>query len=163
MVQTMISMLNKIQLADSMLVEAIKEYRNDDSQISYVKSILLSGAVIGITNPLLIEKGLETSIGEVADLSVVLSNNQFHGQKEKEKYKRQTISFFKYVYNSLKHSGVAKDNIKPSDDLEIQCDLKTEARDLIIHAKTDMYKLNLSHDDLSADLLSYFLELDFEP
>lgn len=155
-------MLDKIQLADSMLVEAIKEYRNDDSQISYIKSILLSGAVIGITNPLLIEKGLETSLGEVADLSVLLSNNEFNSHKEKEKYKRQTISLFKYVYNSLKHSGVPKDNIKASDDLEIQCDLKTEARDLIMHAKTDMHKLNLSHDDLSSDLLSYFLELDFE-
>ncbi|MBJ2131145.1 hypothetical protein JC525_19715 [Alteromonas sp. IB21] len=156
-------MLNKIQAADSMLVEAIKEFRNDDSQISYIKSILLSGAVIGITNPLLIEKGLETSIGEVANLSVSLSHNQFNSHKEKETYKRRTISFLKYVYNALKHSGVPKDSIQPSDDLEIECDLKTEARDLIMHAKTDMEKLNLSHDDLSEDLLSYFLELDFEP
>ena len=57
---------DKIQLASEMLLTAAQDYKNAKSEIDYVKCILLAGAVINVTYPLVKEFGGKTKAAETA-------------------------------------------------------------------------------------------------
>ena len=126
---------NKLLVASEMFVEAHERYTNARSDIDYVASILLSGAVLGIVAPLLKEQGGHTthsilarignSIGEVTD-------------------PRMHEGMFRVVYNALKHSGNDRQDVLPSADLVFETDLRLEAAEMLDAAKQDFKNIEVA-------------------
>jgi hypothetical protein len=145
---------NKIQLASDMFVEAHACYTNATRDIDYIMSILLSGAIVGIINPLLKEQGGHTMHELLARISNAIAEpgeNVYEGM-------------FREIYNSLKHAGNPnkKEKIAPSEDLEIQADLKQEAAHMLDAAKNDFRHITVQphiKDSLSESFL-LLLQLD---
>ncbi len=121
---------NKIVLASEMLLEAFRRYAGAKSDIDYVTSILLSGAVIGIVGPVLNEQKHPTMHQLLASLTQTFDPAERKGRNE---------GFYRFRYNSLKHSGPrsSKEPIKPSQDLEMHADLHLEAGRLLEAAIDD--------------------------
>lgn len=126
---------NKLLVASEMFAEAHERYTNARSDIDYVTSILLSGAVLGIIAPLLKEQGghsthsilarVGNSIGEVGDPPM-------HG------------GMFRVVYNALKHSGNDHQDVLPSADLLFETDLRSEAAKILDAAKEDFKNIKVA-------------------
>lgn len=91
--------------------------------MDFATSILLSGAVNEITEPLLKEFGIKTRRGYFSELAAKLSKSE-KSLKEKEKLH---FGLTKSVYNSIKHAGDHNGKVKPSEDLEIFSNLKDQA------------------------------------
>jgi len=125
---------NKIQLASDMFVEAHARYTNATRDIDYIVSILLSGAIGGIISPLLEEQGGHTMHELLARIG-----NAIAEPGEEVSYE----GMFREIYNSLKHSGNKKEKVAPSEDLEIQADLKQEAAHMLDAAKNDFRQITL--------------------
>lgn len=129
--------LNKIVVASEMYVEAHNRFSNANSDIDYITSILLSGSIIGIVGELLKEQGGKTTHQNLARMSNFLAEDGDGIQKE---------GFFRAVYNSLKHAGYTKRNVKASDDLLICADLRLEAARMLDAAKSDFNEIKVSFD-----------------
>ncbi|MGH8491875.1 MAG: hypothetical protein ACRERR_02035 [Moraxellaceae bacterium] len=146
--------LSKLKVAADMIVASHTEYCNAKCDMNYIKSILLSGAAIGILHPYLVEKGCIPSQSEFTNL--LNSYNKMSGLavvKESE-----SIAFSRLVYNSLKHAGNPKKRIKATDDLEFIADLRGEAYQLLTDSVGDISKAlslgDISSLDVSLDLLT---------
>jgi hypothetical protein len=130
-------MYNKIQVASDMFVEAHNRYTSPKNEIDNIVSILLSGAVVGIISPLLKEQGGHT---EHELLSRISNSIADHGEKPVNE------SFFREIYNSLKHAGNNRKHVVASSDLEITTDLKREAAHMIDAAKEDFRNITISSE-----------------
>jgi len=146
---------NKIILAGELLVGAAEAYRSAKTDIDYAKSILMSGAVIGIVHPWLIENGIDPSHTQLAKISARIRGIDIASltKQEQQNELRRSISFHKLTYNSLKHAGNKRKNINAADDLILEANLKEEADYLIGNAIDDYNKLPFSqnmecHQDL---------------
>lgn len=120
---------NKIDLAKEMLIEARKIYDSATNQMDHIKTILLSGAVLGIIVPLLKEKDIETSHDFKVDmLNYIFNTNEHSGA-------------FKMTYNSLKHTGNRPKGINAWHDLKFEGHISSNSKYLLKDAEKDMDKL----------------------
>lgn len=85
---------NKIVMASKMFMEAHKLFMDAKNEMSYVSSILSSGAVVGIIAPLLEEQGGHPMHEILARISNVMT-------EEGEEEMHQGI--FRETYNAFKH------------------------------------------------------------
>ncbi len=115
--------INKISLCEDMLLASARFYKNGTCDVDFATSVLLSGAVNEITEPLLRELDIKTKRGRFSELAAKLSKSE-KTIKEKEKI-HYTLT--KSIYNSIKHAGDQNGKVKPSEDLEIFSNLKDEA------------------------------------
>ena len=148
-----VATFNKIQLASEMFAEAHDRYTSARRDIDYISSILLSGAVVGIVGPLLKEQGGRTMHETLARIGNLIAEPGEEASHE---------GIFREIYNSLKHTGNKNKNIPPSNDLEIQTDLKKEAAHMLDAAKHDFREIEALpqvRESLSKEFLS-LLEAD---
>jgi hypothetical protein len=117
---------NKLFLAADMFMEARNRFLNGTRDIDFVASILLSGAVLGMVSPLLKEQGKQTQhqIWERMANAIDQSAGVHEGT-------------FRQNYNGLKHAGNLRKNIKASQDLTLNADLRKEASHLLDAARRD--------------------------
>jgi hypothetical protein len=137
---------DKIQLASEMLLTAAQDYKNAKSEIDYVKCILLAGAVINVTYPLVKEFGGKTKAAETAELATRIMEIRQGAPFGKKKRQAQIARFMaqdNYVYNSLKHAGNDSKQLRASDDLDFDADLKAEAEQKILDARAEFMRLPL--------------------
>jgi len=118
-----------------MLLESEHHFAVATRDIDYVASILLSGAVIGIVGPLLNEQGGRTMHQLLAKISDVVAEPEDDHAHE---------GMFRAVYNALKHAGNDRYKWKPSDDLEIHTDLRTEAAYMLDAAVENFQKIKIA-------------------
>jgi hypothetical protein len=118
--------IDKISLCEDMLLSSARFYKNGICDVDFATSILLSGAVNEITEPLLKELGIKTRRGCFSELAAKLSKSE----KSLEDKEKIHFGLSKSVYNSIKHAGSGergKKIINASEDLEIFANLKGEA------------------------------------
>jgi hypothetical protein len=132
-----------------MFVEADARYTNATSDMDYIASILMSGAVVGIVGPLLTEQGHRTMHQLLAKIGELVAEPGDDPSHE---------GIFRVVYNSLRHTGNRRANLNPSDDLEIHTDLRVEAAHMLDAAKEDFRKIVVSSEVREA-LAPEFLSL----
>lgn len=137
---------DKRLIAADMLEEAILKFKVAESELDYIQCILLAGASIGITSPLLFEVDKKTSHEKSAE-SVIKIREYSLGRSLSELEKKQMFSgalrFNKQAYNSLKHAGNGN-KLAASDDLEIEADFCEEAEELLWAAIEDFKSLTIS-------------------
>jgi hypothetical protein len=148
---------DKLKLAGEMLVTAAHDFKKAESDIDYIKCILLAGAVKNIAYPLIEEFGGKSRSREMAELATYLMKKQ--GDRmlkiDEEKQIGKFIAYESLIYNSLKHSGDKRKGIKPSTDLSFNADLTEEAKNIILDARAEFKRIyfhqterNLFSDDL---------------
>jgi len=132
----MMSPFNKIEIAAEMFVESHDRYHAAGLDIDYIVSILLSGAIIGIVDPLLEEQG-----GHTAHSLLVRILNLIAEPGEPE----SKDGMFRAIYNALKHAGndKGKNKVAASADLEIQADLRLDAARMLEAAKQDFQQVSI--------------------
>ncbi len=151
---------DKILLAGELLVDAAKIYRFAKTDTDYAKSILISGAVIGIAAPWLEELNIKPSHLQSAEIISKIKGMNLAEMPGKARSKElgKSINFYRLTYNSLKHAGNGK-KVKASDDLIFKADLKEEAYYLIGSAIDDYNKLPLSRETINTQLSDELLTL----
>lgn len=152
---------NKILLAGELLVEAANEFRQAKSDVGYAKSILLAGAVSLITTPYLRELGIDSMHENLAKAAVQMNGADISKLTEQELKKAVSkgIGYYRFTYNSLKHSGDDRRAIKPSDDLNFTADLREEADWLIDAAISDFNRLLQEPNTINNEFSEEFLTL----
>ena len=128
---------NKIVLASKMFTEAHNKFDSAKSEMDYVSSILLSGAVVGIVAPLLEEQG-----GIPMHEILTRISNVMASEGDEKTYQ----GIFRETYNAFKHAGNKRKKIKPTEDLEIETDIKIEAGRMLDIAKSDFKQIEVSHN-----------------
>lgn len=141
---------DKRLIAADMLEEAINKFKMAKNDLDYIQSILLAGASIGITNPLLSESQKKTAHEKSAEN--VIRIREYRLDRELSRKERQDVfsgamRFNKQAYNSLKHAGKGK-QLAASDDLEIETDFAVEAEELLWAAIEDFKSLPISTEFL---------------
>lgn len=135
---------SKIMLAMDMVSKSYDNYVNAKTELDYISSILLSGASLGIIQPLIRERGGKSfhKILETLMKRITLNDRDIKAHE----------GVFRQTYNSIKHAGNVRQNILPSDDLYINTNFKKEASRMLKACKEDFLKLN-SCDVLGASCL----------
>ena len=142
---------NKIIVASSMLLEASTIFDGASSEMDFITSILLSGAVIGIIAPLLSELGGYPTHEILARIADTLDDNN---------EERHHPGMFRTVYNALKHAGNKRKTLKASDDLEFEANLAQEAEKMLYVAKSDFSNIySHIHPRVKKQLPTSFTEL----
>lgn len=151
---------NKLLLAGEMLLEAAKECRTAKTDVQFVKSILLAGAVSMIVTPILQELDIESLHENLAKRAAEFGGIDLSKLSDKEltKVVGRGLSFYRSTYNSLKHTGFY-DKIKPSDDVIFTADLEYEAYLLIDAAIIDFNKIPFSREVINFKLSDELLDL----
>jgi hypothetical protein len=151
---------DKILLAGELLVDAAETYQFAKKDTDYAKSILISGAVIGIVAPWLDELNIKSSHLQPAEITSKIKGVNLAEMTEEAKRKElgKTINFYRLTYNLLKHAGNGK-KVKASDDLTFKSDLKEEAYYLISSAIDDYKRLPLSQKIINTQLSDKLLSL----
>ncbi|MFA0335245.1 MULTISPECIES: hypothetical protein [unclassified Vibrio] len=141
---------DKRLIAADMLEEAINKFKTATSDLDYIQSILLAGASIGITNPLLSENQKQTAHEKSAETVIRIREyglgRELSPQERKDVFSG-TMRFNKQAYNSLKHAGKGK-QLAASDDLDIETDFAVEAEELLWAAIEDFNGLPISPEFL---------------
>ena len=132
-----------------MFTESHVLFENAKTDMNYVSSILLSGAVVGIIAPLLEEQGGHPMHEILARISNVMVS-------EGEEKMHQGI--FRETYNAFKHAGNKRKEIKPSEDLEVETNLKLEAGRMLDVAKSDFKEITVSNE-IRKKISSEFIQL----
>ena len=128
---------NKIVMASKMFMESHKLFMNAKNEMDYVSSILLSGAVVGIIAPL-----LEEQRGHPMHEILARISNAMAEEGEEEMHQ----GIFRETYNAFKHAGNKRKKIKPSEDLEVETNLKLEAGRMLDVAKSDFKEITVSNE-----------------
>lgn len=126
----MIKTINKIDLCVDMIIASARSLKQG-SDIDYVSSILLSGAVNEILEPLFEELNIKTKRGNHAELTAHIAKRISNKAIDAERVKKSAFRNSKFIYNTLKHAGDKKDGkftVAPSSDLEIDVNLMDEAK-----------------------------------
>jgi len=135
---------DKIRLAGEMLTTAARDYKSAQGDMDYVKCILLAGAVINIAYPLVKEFGGTTRAVESAELAtriMEIRKGVKFGKKERREQIARFVAHDNYIYNSLKHAGNSERKLKPSDDVNFEADLKLEAEQKILDARSEFVRV----------------------
>ena len=148
------SKYNKIVLASKMFIEAHNKFDSAKSEMDYVSSILLSGAVVGIVAPLLEEQGGHP----MHEILARISNDVMIHFMVSEGNERAHQSIFRKTYNAFKHAGNKRMNIKPTEDLEIETDIKLEAGRMLDVAKSDFKQIEISRN-IRSQISNEFIQL----
>lgn len=144
----------KLDLLQDLFIKADSLFFHATSEADLFASILLSGAVTGIVEPLLCEEGNKSEDIIVAELATKLS-----GQHVK-------TGEIRNIYNSAKHAGKnfkGLPKVKASDDLVIQINesqLYEEAKRFLFHAQNDIRKVTALQ---SANVKEPLRNILFEP
>lgn len=141
---------DKRLIAADMLEEAINKFKTAKNDLDYIQSILLAGASIGITNPLLSENQKQTAHEKSAENVIRIREyrlgRELHWEERKDVFSG-VMRFNKQAYNSLKHAGKGT-KLAASDDLEIETDFEVEAEELLWAAIEDFKSLPTSSEFL---------------
>jgi hypothetical protein len=129
--------IDKINLCVDLLLESASELRVAKKDIHFVKSILLSGAVNEIIEPLLKEHDIPLRRSVFVDLATRLSKPE--DTQHKEKLKTRFFNFSKSIYNALKHAG--GNGKTASQDLILEADLQEEAEQIFLLALSNFEAL----------------------
>lgn len=143
---------DKLRLAGEMLTTAAQDFKDAKTDIDYVKCILLAGAVKNIAYPLINEFGRKSRSEERAALATFLmerSEGRIFVKNERKKYHKKFIAFENFIYNSLKHSGNAKQRILPSNDLTFKANLADEAKELILDARDEFIRIPFNQSEIN--------------
>ncbi|KQV78485.1 hypothetical protein ASD15_21985 [Massilia sp. Root351] len=134
---------NKLQLAGELLVAAAEDCRNAACDQDYAKSILVAGAVTGIVEPLLKELGIVPHHIGLARGAVEFKelDGPLFSPEERAQLIRQGRTYYQLAYSALKHAGFPGKNIKASENLEFETNLKEEAYYLVDSAINDYIKI----------------------
>ena len=143
------SKYNKIVLASKMFIEAHNKFDSAKAEMDYVSSILLSGAVVGIVALLLEEQGGHPMHEILARISNVMVS---------EGYEKAHQGIFRETYNAFKHAGNKRKKIKPTEDLEIETDIKLEAGRMLDVAKSDFKQIEFSYN-IRSQISNEFIQL----
>ena len=125
---------NKLQVAAEMFLEAHQRYTTASRDIDYITSVLLSGAVVGIVSPLLMELGGHSTHSLLVRISNAIAEPGELPARER---------MFREIYNGLKHAGDGSRKVEPSADLEIHADLALEAARMLDAAKQDFRQIQV--------------------
>ena len=148
--------MDKREIAANMILKSVQSFVEAKSDFDYIQSILLAGASLGLTEPLLKQKGTKTASETSADTIIAMreANIYWEGKKliveksvrtlsrrEREDLRKEVRRSDLEVYNSLKHTGKFWDNTAPFDDLEINTDFRATAEAVILDAIDDFNAL----------------------
>jgi hypothetical protein len=125
---------NKIIVASNMFEEASKKFDAASSDMDFITSIQLSGAVVGIIAPLLEEQGGHPMHKILSRIGNVIAD---------EGDEKQYPGMYRETYNTLKHAGNTRKKVKPSEDLEFETDLALEAARMLDVAKSDFKEIKV--------------------
>ncbi|NMH64593.1 hypothetical protein [Shewanella salipaludis] len=146
----MMNTYDKRLLSADMLEEAILKFKVSETDLDYIQCILLAGASIGITTPLLSEAQKKTSHENSAETAIKFREYSLGctlNETERKEVFSGNLKFNKQTYNSLKHTGKGK-KLAASDDLEIKADFREEAEELLWAAIEDFKNLPVSPEFL---------------
>ena len=144
---------NKVVIASELFERAHDQFVAAKSEMDDATSLLLSGAVVGIIAPLVAEQGGHPT----HDLLARIGN--INSKKDDEKHH---AGLYRAVYNSLKHAGNQWKNIKPSEDLEFETDIRLEAARMLDAAKADFKQITVPSDILQQCSQSFIGLLESE-
>ncbi len=152
---------DKLVLAGELLLDAAKTYRAATTDVGFAKSILISGAVIGIVGPYLEEIGAKPSQNQYSEIAARLRGIDLEtcSKKERSQELGKSLRFYRLAYNSLKHAGDR--HTAASDNRFIEADLKNEAGYLLEDAIDDYRRLTMLEPDVNEQLsgeLSHLLQ-----
>lgn len=145
---------NKIVLASKMFIEAHNKFDSAKSEMDYVSSMLLSGAVVGIVAPLLKEQGGHP----MHEILARISNDVMVHFMVSEGNGKAHQGIFRKTYNAFRHTGNKRNKIKPTEDLEIEADIKLDAGRMLDVAKSDFNQIEMSHN-IRSQISNEFIQL----
>jgi hypothetical protein len=128
---------SKILLASQMFEKAHSEFVNAESDMDFINSILLSGAVVGMISPLMEEQGGCSTHRFLTRIGNARSSEKKH------------IGMYRHIYNSLKHSGDSRNKVLASEDLSFEADLKYEAGKMLYCAKSDFNDVLIPNEQIN--------------
>lgn len=140
---------NKIVVASMMFEESVRIFDAAESDIEFISSIMLSGAVVGIIAPLLEEQGghpMHEILSRIGNVIAVEGDGEQHP------------GIYRQTYNNLKHSGNKARKVKALEDLEFESDLRLEAARMLNAAKLDFREVVVP-EHVSAEITPSFLLL----
>ena len=128
---------NKIVIASQLFERAHEIFESAKTDTDFALSLLLAGAVVGIIAPVLAEQGghpMHDLLARIANATAESEESKYH------------VGLFRAAYNSLKHSGNSRQKIAPSEDLEFEADIATEAAHMLDVAKADFNEVRVSSE-----------------
>ena len=125
---------NKIIVASNMFEEASRKFDAASPDMDFITSIQLSGAVVGIIAPLLEEQGGHPMHEILARIGNVIAD---------EGDDKQYPGMYRETYNTMKHAGNKRKDVRPSEDLNFETNLALEAARMIDVAKSDFKEIKV--------------------
>ncbi len=163
--------MDKREIAANMILKSVESFIGAKTDFDYIQSILLAGASLGLTEPLLKQRDTKTASEKSAETIIAMreANIYWEGNKlivdksvrtlsrrEREEVRKEVRRFDLEIYNSLKHTGKFWDNTAPFDDLEINTDFRATAEAIIFDAIDDFNALefddNFEYHSLPANI-----------
>ena len=144
---------NKILIASLLFERAHEIFESAVTDTDFASSLLLAGAVVGIIAPVLAEQGghpMHDLLARIANATTEPEEGEYH------------VGLFRAAYNSLKHSGNARQNIAPSEDLEFEADIAREAAHMLDVAKADFKEVQVSSEIRNKCSASFIALLESE-
>lgn len=148
--------MDKREIAANMILKSVQSFIEAENDFDYIQSILLAGASLGLTEPLLKQKETQSASEKSADIIIAMREAHIYwkGNKlivdesvrslcrtEREKIRTDVRRTDLEVYNSLKHTGKPWNQTPAFDDLNINADFRTTAEALIFDAIDDFNAL----------------------
>ena len=153
--------MDKREIAANMILKSVRSFIEAEDDFDYIASILLAGSSLGLTEPLLKQKGTQTASYKSADTIIAMreANIYWEGntlivdksartlsRSERQQIRKEARILDLDVYNSLKHTGKPWDKVAPFDDLEINTDFKATAEAVIFDAIDDFNALEFDEN-----------------
>ncbi|MCD9498284.1 MULTISPECIES: hypothetical protein [Photobacterium] len=148
--------MDKREIAANMILKSIQSFIEAENDFDYIQSILLAGASLGLTEPLLKQKGTQTASEKSADTIIAMREAHIYWEgnklivdksvrslcrKDRDKIRTDVRRTDLEIYNSLKHTGKFWDNTLAFDDLNIDTDFRATAEAVIFDAIDDFNTL----------------------
>jgi hypothetical protein len=148
--------MDKREIAANLILRSIKSYVQAEMDMDYIQSILLAGASLGLTEPLLKESKTKSASDKAAETVIAIKEANFKwegnrlvveksvrvlGRKKRDEIIKRVRIADREVYNSLKHTGKHWDNTSASNDLKIEADFQETAENIIFDAIDDFNSL----------------------
>lgn len=153
--------MDKREIAANMILKSVESFIEAKSDFDYIQSILLAGASLGLTEPLLKQRNTQTASEKSAETIIAMreANIYWKGNKlivdksvriisrmDREKVLKEVRRFDLEIYNSLKHTGRFWDKTEAFDDLEINTDFRATAEAVIFDAINDFNALEFDEN-----------------
>jgi hypothetical protein len=148
--------MDKREIAANMILKSVQSFIEAKNDFDYIQSILLAGASLGLTEPLLKQKGTQTASHKSADTIIAMREAHIYWEgnkliveksvrildrREREQIRKEVRHSDLDIYNSLKHTGKPWNNTAASEDLNIDTDFRATAEAVIFDAIDDFNAL----------------------